>query len=206
MSIKPQRIRDPVHNLIEFGSDQFEHMLWRVIQTPQFQRLRRIRQLGFSELVFPGATHTRFAHSIGVYYTARQLMRVIRRHIQADRCRQFRDHQAEVALAAALVHDVGHGMFSHAFEDICRKLRLPSEHHEAISERLIRNSEISTEFRELGGGFASDVADVIKGGKPGSFMMLSYLVSSMQTGSTTCSETAYDGRGKQRDRCYLVAR
>lgn len=56
---KPQRIRDPIHNLIEFGSDQFESTLWRLIQTAPFQRLRRIRQLGFSEFVFPGATHTR---------------------------------------------------------------------------------------------------------------------------------------------------
>jgi uncharacterized protein len=54
-----------------------------VIQTPPFQRLRRIRQLGFSELVFPGATHTRFAHSIGVFHVARQLMRLIERHAAA---------------------------------------------------------------------------------------------------------------------------
>lgn len=53
--VRPQRVRDPVHNLIEFGKDQFEQTLWRVIQTPPFQRLRRIRQLGFSEFVFPGA-------------------------------------------------------------------------------------------------------------------------------------------------------
>ena len=78
---KSQRIRDPVHNLIEFDTKQFESTLWRVIQAPQFQRLRRIRQLGFSEFVFPGATHTRFAHSIGVFHTARLLMRVIRRYV-----------------------------------------------------------------------------------------------------------------------------
>lgn len=54
--VRQQRIRDPLHNLIVFSSDQFEHTLWRVMQTPPFQRLRRIRQLGFSEFVFPGAT------------------------------------------------------------------------------------------------------------------------------------------------------
>ena len=64
---KPQRVRDPIHNLIEFNSKQFESTLWRVIQTPPFQRLRRIRQLGFSEFVFPGATHTQFAHGLGVF-------------------------------------------------------------------------------------------------------------------------------------------
>jgi hypothetical protein len=164
---KRQRIRDPLHNLIEFGSDQFEHTLWRVIQTPPFQRLRRIRQLGFSEFVFPGATHTRFAHSVGVFHVARKLMGVIERHIRGDRERQYRAHQAQVALAAALVHDVGHGMFSHAFEGIGKKLNLPMARHESLSEQLIRNSEITEVFKELGGGFADDVASVIKAGKPG---------------------------------------
>jgi HD superfamily phosphohydrolase len=164
---RPQRIRDPLHNLIEFGSDQFEHTLWRVIQTPPLQRLRRIRQLGFSEFVFPGATHTRFAHSIGVFHVARQLMGVIERYIRADSNRQYRAHQAQVALAAALVHDVGHGMFSHAFEGVGKKLNLPMARHESVSEQLIQNSEITDAFGELGGGFANDVASVIKAGKPG---------------------------------------
>jgi uncharacterized protein len=165
--IKPQRIRDPLHNLIEFDSDQFEQTLWRVIQTPPFQRLRRIRQLGFSEFVFPGATHTRFAHCIGVFHIARQLMQVIQRYVGAHRG-QYRLHQAQVAIAAALVHDVGHGMFSHSFEEIGKKLNLPLARHETVSEQLIRHSDIARAFEELGGGFAGDVADVIKAGKPGS--------------------------------------
>jgi len=165
--IKPQRVRDPLHDLIEFDASQFEHMLWRVIQTPPFQRLRRIRQLGFSEYVFPGATHTRFAHSVGVFHVARQLMRLIGRHVGASG-RQYKEHQAQVALAAALVHDVGHGMFSHAFEKVGKTLNLPLAHHEIVSERLIRESEIAKEFeREFGVGFADQVANVISAGKPG---------------------------------------
>jgi uncharacterized protein len=105
---KPQRIRDPVHNLIEFSSDQFEHTLWRLIQTESFQRLRRIRQLGFTEFVFPGATHTRFAHSIGVFHVARQLLSVIQRYVESHQ-QQYKPQQANYALAAALLHDVGHG-------------------------------------------------------------------------------------------------
>jgi HD superfamily phosphohydrolase len=167
-TLKPQRIRDPVHNLIPFGTEQFEHTLWQVIQTPPFQRLRRIRQLGFAEFVFPGATHTRFAHSIGVFHTARQLMRVIHDHIRADRTRQFGEHQAQVALAASLVHDVGHGMFSHAFEAVGKDLNLPMARHEAVSERLIRDSEIAGALnRTLGGGFANDVATLIGRKEPG---------------------------------------
>jgi hypothetical protein len=61
---RPQRIRDPVHNLIEFNTRDFEQMCWRLIQTPAFQRLRRVKQLAFSELVYPGATHSRFSHSL----------------------------------------------------------------------------------------------------------------------------------------------
>jgi HD superfamily phosphohydrolase len=157
-----------VHNLIEFGTDQFEHTLWRVIQTPPFQRLRRIRQLGFSEFIFPGATHTRFAHSIGVFHTARRLIAVIRENIGSDRTRQYGSHQAHVAMAAALVHDVGHGMFSHAFEAVGKVLDLPMAKHELVSERIIRESEITSALnRELGGGFASDVATLISRKEPG---------------------------------------
>ncbi len=162
-SAKPQRIRDPVHNLIEFGTGQLERTLWQVIQTRPFQRLRRVRQLGFSELVFPGATHTRFAHSIGVFHTARQLIRIVQRHTREG----ARTHQSNVALAASLVHDVGHGMFSHSFEEVGKKLNLPMASHERVSEELIRNGEIADTFHELGSGFASDVADVVQSEEPG---------------------------------------
>lgn len=159
---KSQRIRDPLHNLIEFDTGQFEQTMWRVLQTRPFQRLRRIRQLGFSEFVFPGATHTRFAHSVGVFHIARILMRII----EGDTAK--RPHQADVALAAALVHDLGHGMFSHAFEDVGKKLDLPMAIHENVSDALIRNSEISETLNsELGRSFSDEVADVIRNKKPG---------------------------------------
>lgn len=164
---KPQRIRDPLHNLVEFGTSQFESVLWRVIQTRPFQRLRRIKQLGFSEFVYPGATHTRFAHCVGVFHTARHLMQIIERHIRSSG-HQFKDHQAQVALAAALVHDLGHGMFSHAFEEVGKALNLPMAQHESVSDVLIRKGEVSDVLtKEMGSGFANDVADVIKQGRPG---------------------------------------
>lgn len=162
-STKAQRVRDPLHNLIEFNSEQFEHTLWQVIQTRPFQRLRRIRQLGFSELVFPGATHTRFAHSIGVFHTARLLMRVIKSMMDSP----VKEHQLNVALAASLVHDVGHGMFSHSFEEVGKELELPMARHERVSETLIRHGEIAEAFKEeLGSGFADDVADVLGRNEP----------------------------------------
>ena len=77
--IKEQRIRDPVHGLVVFsGSDPFEQLIWSLINAPEFQRLRRIKQLGFSELVYPGATHTRFSHSVGVFHTARELVGLLK--------------------------------------------------------------------------------------------------------------------------------
>lgn len=161
---KLQRIRDPVHNLIEFDEGELERTLWRVVQSRPFQRLRRVRQLGFSELVFPGATHTRFSHSLGVFHTARNLMKVIERHAG----NQIKGHQAQVALAAALVHDLGHGMFSHAFEDIGKKLNLSMAKHELVGESLILNSEISEIFSEMGSGFAKDVASVLSRKNPSS--------------------------------------
>lgn len=159
--LKTQRIRDPVHNLIEFGSAQFEDTLWKIIQTEQFQRLRRIRQLGFSEFVFPGATHTRFSHSIGVFHTARQLLEVIRKYTLLHQT-QFKDQQASHALAAALLHDVGHGMFSHAFEAVGKEFQWPMAKHETVSQRIIRDSEIGYILdHNLGKGFSENVADLI---------------------------------------------
>lgn len=114
---RPQRIRDPVHDLVEFRTDDFDQFLWKLLNTKEFQRLRRVKQLGFSELVYPGATHTRFAHSVGVFHTARTLVQLI-----GDRIGKFDKQKSHVALTAALLHDLGHGPFSHAFEDAIKLL------------------------------------------------------------------------------------
>jgi uncharacterized protein len=161
---RPQRIRDPLHDVIEFRADEFENALWQALQSRPFQRLRRIKQLGFSDLVYPGASHSRFAHSVGVFHTARRLMRVIDDHLG----RQFELSKARVALAAALLHDLGHGPFSHAFEQVGQRLGLRLPDHEQVSDLLIRNSEVSEALRALGSGFANDVADLIRSAGPGS--------------------------------------
>lgn len=155
-----QRIRDPLHDLIEFDTerDEFEGVLWKAIQTRPFQRLRRVKQLGFSDLVYPGATHSRLAHSVGVFHTARMLMDVIGRHVPKVEVSKMRQ-----ALAAALVHDLGHGPFSHAFESVGKRLGLKMADHEHVSDILIRDSEVATVLNELGSGFANDVADIIRG-------------------------------------------
>ncbi len=113
-----KRLRDPVHGLIIFDEDIKTDMLaWELIDTPEFQRLRRIRQLGVSEFTFCSAVHTRFAHSIGVFHNARILVGIIQREMARNK-QKFNPILAEVALIAALLHDVGHGPFSHTFETV----------------------------------------------------------------------------------------
>jgi len=155
---RPQRIRDPLHDLIEFDTGRFEQMLWQVIQSPPFQRLRRVRQLGFSEYVYPGATHTRFGHSLGVFFNARRLMRNVRRHLGRD---SFDEYRSDAALAAALLHDVGHGPFSHSFEAIGKSLNLKYAKHEDVSDEIIRNTEVAEILNGYIPGMAAQVADII---------------------------------------------
>ena len=121
---KQQRIRDPLHDLIEFDVErsQIEDVLWEVLQTRPLQRLRRIKQLGFSDFVYPGATHSRLLHSVGVFHTARRLMTVIDRFVAA------KDQKALQALAAALLHDVGHGPFG-ILREIGERFHLKMAHH-----------------------------------------------------------------------------
>jgi HD superfamily phosphohydrolase len=119
-----QRLRDPIHGLIHFGANAFDQLIWSLIQTPEFQRLRRIRQLGFSELVFPGATHTRFAHSLGVFHTARRLTELLRERLGSNDDAE----QARLVCCAALLHDIGHGPFSHAFESALKTAGLHKKH------------------------------------------------------------------------------
>jgi uncharacterized protein len=135
---RTQRLRDPVHGLIVFREDnKLDQLAWRLIGTPEFQRLRRIKQLGVSEFVFPSATHTRFAHSIGVFQTARALIEIVRREIAAI-SQEFDPERAQVALIAALLHDLGHGPFSHTFEGVLQSRGLAKKHEKWTAE-IIRN-------------------------------------------------------------------
>jgi HD superfamily phosphohydrolase len=162
-----KRIRDPVHGLIVFDLEkEVDKAAWRLIDTPEFQRLRRIKQLGVSEFTFPGAAHTRFSHSIGVFHVARCLMKVAEKGLPATEW----NHQRErTALLAALLHDIGHGPFSHAFENVEKK-RLSSrgsyKSHETWTAEIIASREHS--IRHVlekvfggGGGIADDIADLL---------------------------------------------
>ncbi len=136
---KPERIRDPVHDLIEFSRDDFDQTIWDALESAEFQRLRRIKQLGFSELVFPGATHSRFAHSVGVFHTARRLSALIRNRLPDS----FDLNRARIATAAALVHDLGHGPFSHAFEGALKRLGVAKRHEDWTVAIVSGDTEVS---------------------------------------------------------------
>lgn len=104
---KKKIINDPVFGFITIQSE----LIFDLIEHPYFQRLRRIKQLGLSCIVFPGANHTRFEHAIGALYLMRSAISDLR--IKGVK---ITDHEAEAATVAILLHDIGHGPFSHALE------------------------------------------------------------------------------------------
>ncbi|MGE3172277.1 MAG: HD domain-containing protein [Planctomycetota bacterium] len=107
-------LREPVHGDIELSREEL-----RLIDTPEFQRLRGIKQLGFAYLVFPGATHTRFEHSIGTLHMAGQLLTAADRNAMREPagCHRIGDDERRVLRIAALLHDVTHIPFGHNIED-----------------------------------------------------------------------------------------
>ena len=120
-------IRDSLH-----GNLQLNEFEVKLIDTPQIQRLRRIKQLGFTYLVYPGANHTRFEHSIGTMYLASRLAYGLK----------LPDEQRQILRVCALLHDAGHGPFSHVSEAVLK------ESHEQLTSKLILESELSTILSE----------------------------------------------------------
>jgi uncharacterized protein len=119
-------VRDPVHGFIELDPKE-----WAAVDTPVFQRMRGIRQLAMTHLVYPGATHTRFEHSIGVCHVAGRLVDKV----------GVTNEERERVRHAALLHDLGHGPFSHVSEGLIDDLSGVKAGHEAVSAHLIRNDE-----------------------------------------------------------------
>lgn len=166
---RTQRVRDPVHGLIIFRADSaLDQLAWKLLDTPEFQRLRRIKQLGVTDFIFPSATHTRFAHCIGVFHTARRLVEVIDRELRAAG-EQPNEKREQIAIIAALLHDLGHGPFSHTFEGVQKSLGV-AKHHEKWTAEIIRNS--AGKIRPLldtfweGESFCEAVAELLEAEDP----------------------------------------
>jgi HD superfamily phosphohydrolase len=151
----PERIyRDPVHNIIRLQTDSDEgDLMMRLIDATEFQRLRRIKQLGLGLYTYQGAEHSRFTHSLGAFHLmTRVLDRLGERYAikPADRI---------AARAAALLHDVGHGSFSHVMEKVL------NFHHERWTMDVIlsESSEIGDLLRSHSPDLPAKVASIIGG-------------------------------------------
>jgi HD superfamily phosphohydrolase len=140
--------KDPVHKYIYVQ----EQTIWDLINTAEFQRLRRIRQLGTSFFTFHGAEHSRFSHSLGVYEITRKIISQFERN-------QYKDWPSEerlLCLCSALLHDIGHGPFSHSIESVF------GIHHEDWSCALVLgNTEVNRVLRLVSDDFPNKVAAVI---------------------------------------------
>jgi HD superfamily phosphohydrolase len=124
---------------------------FRLLNAAEFQRLRRIRQLGMASLAYPGADHSRYSHSVGVMETARKIIEQLRRSYRI--C----DEDVATCLSAALLHDLGHGPFSHVFE------RVSGVSHETFTERVIvdPDSEVNQVLVEHDRALPQRIVDMI---------------------------------------------
>jgi HD superfamily phosphohydrolase len=133
----PKFLHDSVHRLIAFEDCDCDRLLLDLINAREFQRLRRVKQLGFTETVFPGANHSRFAHCVGVLAMARLFVE----RVELLQGHKLGPKPKVVLLSAALLHDIGHGPFSHAFEKVTK------DNHEARTVEIIEDS--STEVHKV---------------------------------------------------------
>lgn len=147
--------RDPVHDYVHIR----DKIILRLIDTKEFQRLRRIKQLGTSSFTFHGAEHSRFNHSLGVYEITRRIIDLFERQYPSLSTNDglWKTEERMVALCAALLHDIGHGPFSHTFEGIFHT------DHEALTQQIITSpeTEINQVLRYFGEDFPTKVASVI---------------------------------------------
>ncbi|MCC3356289.1 HD domain-containing protein [Bacillus sp. REN16] len=139
--------KDPVHRYVHVQ----DRVIWDLVATSEFQRLRRIRQLGTTYFTFHGAEHSRFNHSLGVYEIVRRIIDDVFR----DRP-LFDEEERLLALSAALLHDLGHGPFSHSFEKVFHY-----DHEEFTQAIIVGDTEVNQVLKHVGADFPKKVAEVI---------------------------------------------
>jgi len=146
--------RDPIHGSISFDKER-EKLIIDLINTREFQRLRRIRQLGALFLTFHGAEHTRFTHSIGVAFMAKRIFDALRASGQVPGRPATLERVRLVAIAAALLHDLGHGPFSHLYEKVFNDRR-----HEEWTRQIVRSRHTEAGRLLRRAGVAEDILAV----------------------------------------------
>ncbi len=127
-------VRDPL-----WGHIYFTDGLYSILQAVEFQQLSKIKQLGPAHLVYPGATHTRLAHSLGVYHIAYRMIRSI---LSREGAPSLSRELVDAYLCAALLHDLGHFPFTHSLKE------LPLREHEALAAEMIQSGELAALIRE----------------------------------------------------------
>ena len=143
-------LRDPVWNNI-----RVDELTLELVDTQVFQRLRYVRQLGWTYLVYPGATHSRFEHALGTHHLSRRTLALL---CEAEDATSIREDEQAIVRSAALLHDVGHYPFSHALEEI------GALHHEDVARPLITQGAIASLLSSrLGADAPARVFDLIRG-------------------------------------------
>jgi uncharacterized protein len=161
-----KRIFDPIHHFIELDDAEIA-----LLDTLPMQRLRRLRQLGLASFGFPAAEHTRFGHALGALAAGERVIASLRRHDEADYFADEGDFEAQRRLlrTSLLLHDVGHGPFSHASEAILGA-------HEGRTRAILALPEISSALTRIGVD-AGDVAALVTGKPESRFPVLKEIVS-----------------------------
>ncbi len=143
-------IRDAI-----YGDILLSDLAMKFVDTSEFQRLHYIKQLGLSYKVFPCATHTRFQHSIGVYHlTKKYIEKIENNHLSEFDGSKLTDRQKEIVSIVGLLHDVGHGPYSHFFDDYLKRIEtaLPKTHEERSSlifKRMVTKYKIELTNEEI---------------------------------------------------------
>ena len=139
--------KDPVHRYVHVR----DRVIWDLIGTKEFQRLRRIKQLGTTYLTFHGAEHSRFSHSLGVYEIIRRIVDDV-----FEGRPQWSHDERLLTLCAALLHDLGHGPFSHSFEKVFQL-----DHEQFTQAIILGDTEVNTVLNRVDADFPKKVAEVI---------------------------------------------
>ena len=141
-------LKDPVHSYIHIHYE----VIWNCLDSKEFQRLRRIRQLGGDFQVYPTAEHSRFSHSLGVYEIVRRMVTEVK-----SLCVELTEYEKVCVTLAGLLHDVGHGPFSHAFEHITNH-----SHEEYTAKIILGNTELNAILRAVSEKLPQDIVSIIQ--------------------------------------------
>ena len=141
-------LKDPVHSYIHIHYE----VIWNCLDSKEFQRLRRIRQLGGDFQVYPTAEHSRFSHSLGVYEIVRRMVTEVK-----TLCAELTEYEKVCVMLAGLLHDVGHGPFSHAFEHVTNH-----SHEEYTAKIILGNTELNSILRAVSKKMPENIVSIIQ--------------------------------------------